>query len=305
METDEGRTGMNDIAIYTKGLTRRFDDFVAVDNLNLRVRKGEIYGFLGSNGSGKSTTIRMLCGVLEPSAGTISILGSDMATAREQIKQRIGYMSQRFSLYEELTMRENLYFYAGMYGLPRSESRTRSEEVIQIAGVEELGDRPVHTITGGWRQRLALGCAILHRPELLFLDEPTSGVDPQVRRLFWNIIRKLAAKGTTILVTTHFMDEAEHCDRVGFMHAGRLIAEGSPHELKESLPGVLWELPVPEGIAPWDASRRLGENAYVYGRNLRVLSGENEEPIEGAHEVSPTLEDVFVYRIRTEQARLS
>lgn len=294
---------MNGIAIHADGLTRRFGDFVAVDHLQLRVRAGEIYGFLGSNGSGKSTTIRMLCGVLAPSEGSAQVLGYDVVTQMEKVKSHIGYMSQKFSLYPDLTVAENLSFYAGIYGLPHEQRAARIDEVLELAGVAEFRNRMVKTITGGWRQRLALGCALLHRPQLLFLDEPTSGADPEVRSLFWDIIRELAARGTTIMVTTHFMDEAEDCDRVGFMHAGRLIAEGTPAELQADLPGALWEMPLPEGVDPWEACRAIGAEAYVYGRQVRVLLPAGEVPAREAYTVAPTLEDAFVYRIREERAR--
>lgn len=220
-------------AVVVKELTKAFGDHLAVNSISFEVRTGEIFGFLGPNGSGKSTTIRMICGILTPSAGAGTVLGYDIYKETEKIKQNIGYMSQKFSLYEELTVRENLQFYAGIYGLDTALTRQRISEIIELANLEDREHFRAGNLSGGWKQRLALGCALLHRPPLLFLDEPTAGVDPVSRRIFWEIIRYLSREGITVFVTTHYMDEAEFCDTIGFINAGRLAAFGSPQQLKE------------------------------------------------------------------------
>lgn len=219
-------------AVILEKLTKRFDSFVAVDSISVEVRAGEIFGFLGPNGAGKSTTIRILCGLLAPSEGRAVVGGFDVATEPEQVKHSIGYMSQKFSLYDDLTVEENIEFFAGIYGVPRSERGARTEHAVRMAGLEERRSTLTRLLAGGWKQRLALGCATLHDPPILFLDEPTSGVDPLARRSFWDFIYDLAAAGRTIFVTTHYMDEAEYCHRVALMHRGRIIALGSPAELK-------------------------------------------------------------------------
>ena len=290
-----------DYVIETRDLTKRFRDFTAVDRLRLAVPRGAIYGFIGSNGSGKSTAIRMICGLLAPTAGTALVLGKDTAREPDRVKQAIGYMSQKFSLYLDLTAEENLDFYGSLYGLGKEERRARMEDVFARMRLEDRRRVPAGSLSGGQRQRLALGCAILHRPELLILDEPTSAVDPASRRLFWNLLAGLAAGGrTTILVTTHFMDEAEHCDRIGFLQAGRLIAEGSPAELKARLPGVLWSLrfPAPEdAAAAFAASGLPALETYTFGRQYRVLLPPDIEPPAALHPVREELsmEDVFIY----------
>ncbi len=220
------------LAVETRGLTRRFGKVVAVDHLDLHVRRGELYGFLGPNGAGKSTTLRMLCGILEPSEGDGWVLGFDLRREAERVKAAIGYMSQRFSLYDDLTVTENLAFYARVYEVPRA---TRAARLAQMMRLADLGGRErqlAGELSGGYRQRLALSCALVHQPRLIFLDEPTAGVDPVSRRTFWALIRRLADEGTTILVTTHYMDEAELCDTLGFIYQGRLIAQGPPARIK-------------------------------------------------------------------------
>lgn len=219
------------VAIHCEQLTKRFGDRVAVNNLTLTVPKGSIYGFLGPNGSGKSTTIRMLCGLLTPTTGKGTVLGFDVMTQSEEIKQRIGYMSQKFSLYEDLTVEENLDFYAGVYQLNVAERKQRKKELIEMAGLMGREKQLAGSLSGGWKQRLALSCALLHKPELLILDEPTAGVDPVSRRIFWEVIHQLADEGITVLVTTHYMDEAQTCDWIGFIFFGDLLAEGTPQEL--------------------------------------------------------------------------
>lgn len=222
-------------AIACQNLTKDFGKRRVVDRVTLSVPKGSIFGFLGPNGSGKSTTIRMLCGLLTPTSGSGQVLGYDILKESETIKQHIGYMSQKFSLYEDLTVAENLDFYAGIYGLSRRQAASRKRELIELAGLGGREDQLAGTLSGGWKQRLALSCALLHRPELLILDEPTAGVDPVSRRVFWDIIRQMAKEGITILVSTHYMDEAAACDRIGFIFYGRLLAVGTPRELMQRL----------------------------------------------------------------------
>jgi ABC-2 type transport system ATP-binding protein len=224
-------------AIEVHGLTRRFGQFVAVDNLSFTVARGEIFGFLGSNGAGKSTTIRMLCGLLRPTAGTALVDGIDVGREPEAVKQRIGYMSQRFSLYELLTVDQNIRFWGGIYGLTGSRIEARREFVIEMAGLRGRETTLARDLSGGWRQRLALGCAILHEPPILFLDEPTGGVDPLARRQFWRLIDDLSQSGVTVLVTTHYLDEAERCHRVALIHAGALAAIGTTREVKKIFDG--------------------------------------------------------------------
>ncbi len=226
-------------AVATHDLTRRFGDFVAVRELTLSIPTGEVFGLLGPNGSGKTTTIRMLCGLLAPTSGTASVAGLDVAKEPDRIKQKIGYMSQKFGLYEDLTVAENLEFYAGIYGL--GDVASRLQEVVGFLGLGERLPQLVGTLSGGWKQRLALGCAILHTPAVLFLDEPTAGVDPAARRGFWRTIKQLAEGGTTVLVTTHYMDEAERCDRLALMSRGHLIALGSPAEVASQVGGATLE----------------------------------------------------------------
>jgi len=221
-------------AVQAEGLTKRFGEFVAVDHVDLAIARGDIFGFLGPNGAGKSTTIRMLCGLMAPSAGRAEVLGLDVVREPELIRARIGYMSQRSSLYNDLTVSELLNFYARVYGLADAERRGKVAGWIDRAGLGGRERQLVGTLSGGWRQRLALGCAILHRPELLLLDEPTSGTDPVQRREFWELIYRFSDEGTTVLVTTHYMDEAEHCGTLAFIHGGRIIARGGPAAIKRA-----------------------------------------------------------------------
>ena len=221
-------------AVQAEGLTKRFGGFVAVDHVDLAIKRGDIFGFLGPNGAGKSTTIRMLCGLMTPSKGRAEVLGLDVAREPEMIRSRIGYMSQRSSLYNDLTVSELLNFYARVYGLSDAERRGKVAGWIERAGLDGRERQLVGTLSGGWRQRLALGCAILHRPELLLLDEPTSGTDPVQRREFWELIYRFGDEGTTVLVTTHYMDEAEHCGTLAFIHGGRIIAQGTPAGIKRA-----------------------------------------------------------------------
>ena len=225
-----------EISVSARDLTRRFGDFVAVNRVRFDVRKGEVFGFLGPNGAGKSTTIRMLCGLLAPTEGEATVAGFDVRTQAESVKRNIGYMSQRFSLYEDLTVEENIDFFGGIYRIPPGRRRERKEWAVRMAGLSDhLRTRTGH-LSGGWKQRLALGCAILHEPPVLFLDEPTSGTDPISRRSFWDLVYALSGGGTTVFLTTHHMDEAEHCDRLGLVYRGELAAIGSPAELRAGAP---------------------------------------------------------------------
>ena len=297
-------------AIEVRGLTRRFGAFVAVNDLTFDVRKGEIFGFLGANGAGKSTTIRMLCGLLRPTAGTARVGGIDVGRDPEAVKQRIGYMSQRFSLYEKLTVDQNIDFFGGIYGLSDERLAARRAFVLDMAGLGGRESTLTHDLSAGWRQRLSLVCAILHEPPIVFLDEPTSGVDPLSRRRFWRLIKELARGGTTVLVTTHYLDEAEHCDRIAIIHAGRLAALGTPAELKDMFADrLILEIRAPN---PVDAMHRLDEipeieKTSIFGTSVHaVLRTRDISPamiaarlrdagIEAEiNVVEPSLEDVFL-----------
>jgi ABC-2 type transport system ATP-binding protein len=265
--------------IAVKDLTRRFGDFLAVDHISYEIEPGQVVGYLGPNGSGKTTTIRMLLGLLRPSEGTAQVLGYDAARQSEQVRARTGYMSQKFALYDELTARENLAFYAGVYGV---RGRQRVNELIEQLGLASAANQQVRNLSAGWRQRLALAAAIVHQPKLLLLDEPTSGVDPIARRAFWDLIYNLVGQGITILVTTHYMDEAEYCSRVAILNNGRLLALDTPTRLKESLPGRMWEIKLvsddPDRAEPLLpvldllAARPGVLRASLAGDHLRVLS---------------------------------
>jgi ABC-2 type transport system ATP-binding protein len=261
-------------AISVVDLTRRFGDFVAVKQLSFEVRSGEIFGFLGSNGAGKSTTIRMLCGLLKPTSGTAMVGGLDVGRDPEGVKRRIGYMSQRFSLYEQLTVDQNIRFFGGLYGLRGEQFEARRAFVLDMAGLRGRERTRATELAGGWRQRLALGCAILHEPPIVFLDEPTGGVDPLSRRQFWSLIDNLSASGVTVLVTTHYLDEAEHCHRVAIIDGGRLAALGTTHELKQVFAGrAILEV---RAAQPVEAMRLLDgmpdvEKTSVFGTAVHVV----------------------------------
>jgi ABC-2 type transport system ATP-binding protein len=282
---------------------------VAVNRVSFEIRAGEIWGFLGPNGAGKSTTIRMLTGILDPSEGAAQVLGYDVRRDPEEIKARIGYMSQRFSLYPDLTVRENLEFYAGIYGLAGAALAGQVDKWLGRSGLTDRQHDVTTTLSGGFRQRLALGCAVLHRPSMVFLDEPTAGVDPVSRRQFWDLIDRFAAEGTTIMVTTHYMDEAEHCDRLAFIYEGRIIAQGTPAEIKQRLPGAVLEIRVDPVIPALAALEGLPEvqDAALYGAAIHAVvpTAAAAGPLE-AHlraqgfnvdsvaAILPSLEDVFV-----------
>jgi ABC-2 type transport system ATP-binding protein len=304
------------IAIEARALTKTYGDLLAVDRLSLSVGTGEVFAFLGPNGSGKTTTIRMLCGIITPSSGDGHVLGFDIATHSEDIKARIGYMSQRFALYEDLTVRENLAFYAGVYQVPRSRREARLGELIAMAGLTGRERQLAGQVSGGWKQRLALGCAIVHQPPLLFLDEPTAGVDPVSRRSFWTLIYGLARDGVTIFLTTHYIDEAEHADRVALMLGGRMVALASPRELRETgLSGTLLEVQAEPAVLALDLLPKMPgvREVTLYGTLLHVLVDGGSADQLGAEmremglrvlsirEIKPSLEDVFVSRIRAGQ----
>ena len=298
-------------AIDVRDLSRRFGAFVAVDQISFDVRPGEIFGFLGSNGAGKSTTIRMLCGLLRPTSGTAIVGGVDVGGDPEGVKRRIGYMSQRFSLYERLTVDQNIAFFSGIYGLRGEAAADRRAFVLDMAGLRGREGALTGELSSGWRQRLALGCAILHQPPIVFLDEPTGGVDPLSRRQFWSLIRSLAAKGVAVLVTTHYLDEAEHCDRVAIIQAGRLAAFGTVAELKHTFASrpileVRAAEPV-EAMRALDAMREV-EKTSIFGTAVHaVLRSPETSPesvartlaaagisVIGCAIVPPSLEDVFL-----------
>lgn len=298
-------------AVETRDLTRTFGAFTAVDQISLKIRQGGIYGFLGPNGSGKSTTIRMLCGIIEPSAGSGEVMGLDIVSQSEQIKAKIGYMSQKFSLYDDLTVRENLEFYAGLYSLPASLKNERIAEMIRMAGLTGRENELTANLSGGWKQRLALGSSILHRPQILFLDEPTGGVDPKSRRMFWGIIYDLAAAGTTVMVTTHFMDEAEHCDEIGFIFEGRLIASDTPSGLKRSIPGRLLKIRSDDPLGLIAELARQGMpilDAYAQGAAVHLQVAEMDlgkyENLQGKL-IQPSLEDVFVHFVKQKRQEVA
>lgn len=274
---------MAEPAIVARDLVKRFGTFTAVDGVSFEVAAGEVFGYLGPNGSGKTTTIRMLLGLLRPTSGTATVLGRDIARDADRIRSHVGYMSQRFALYDELTVRENLAFYAGLYGLSGPEAAPRLREVTALVGLGGRDNEPAGQLPGGWRQRLALAIALVHRPALLLLDEPTSGVDPEARRAFWDLIYDLAEGGTTVLVSTHYMDEAEHCSRLGIMSRGRLLALGTPEALERTaVGGDAWDievaplLPALEAVERFPGIRRaglLGDRVHVIARPGAYTAG--------------------------------
>jgi ABC-2 type transport system ATP-binding protein len=305
---------MNDLAIEVHDLTKRFGRFTAVDRVSFTVKRGEIFGFLGANGAGKSTTIRMLCGLLQATSGTASVGGYDIAQQTDLVKQHIGYMSQRFSLYDDLTVEQNIRFFGGVYGLSERRLQERMGWVLSMADLQGREESMTKTLSGGWKQRLALGCAILHEPPIIFLDEPTGGVDPISRRNFWELINRLSGEGVTVLVTTHFLDEAEYCNDIILINAGRLIAGGSPTALKTThITAPLLEVSLDSGsivealeairVQPWAVETSVfGTKLHVMvaeeaaGRQAirRALSGTGMV-IGHIERIIPSLEDVFLY----------
>jgi ABC-2 type transport system ATP-binding protein len=299
------------IPVIAHDLVKRFGDFVAVDRINLEARTGEIVGFLGPNGAGKSTTIRMLCGLLRPTAGQALVAGYDVAREPEQVRRRIGYMSQKFSLYNDLQVIENIRFFASMYDVPASALKERAEWVLDMAGLAGRESTITGTLPSGWKQRLALGCAVLHRPPILFLDEPTSGVDPISRRQFWELIHTMAAEGVTVLVTTHYMDEAEYCNRLVLIFQGRIVASGSPTELKQqAMTGellliecaplglaldVLQQAPDVKDVAVFgNALHVVVQDARAAIPRLRVVLSGQGVAVSRIEPIRASLEDVFV-----------
>nr|HID12727.1 ABC transporter ATP-binding protein [Anaerolineae bacterium] len=322
---------VNDYAVEVVNLTKKFGDFTAVDGVTFSIRRGEIFGFLGPNGAGKTTTIRMLLGLLRPTSGQGTVLGYDIVRQAEEIRRHIGYMSQRFSLYQDLTVSENLDFYGRTYGVRGQMLRKRKRFAIEMAGLEGRERELTRNLSGGWKQRLALGAAILHEPEMLFLDEPTAGVDPISRRAFWDLLYRLAEDGTTIFVTTHYMDEAEHCQDLAFIHNGRIIAQGSPEEIKlhkmqgqvleidctqpDVAIGILRQLTSPpvEGIE----GGPLFDEVALYGALIHVVAegvaehkpriaqalAEVGVQVRAMDIIAPSLEDVFIANVRNNTDR--
>ncbi len=306
--------------VTLRDLEKRFGDFVAVNRISLDVKKGEIFGFLGPNGAGKSTTIRMLCGLLEPTSGRGTVAGFDILTEREEIKRSIGYMSQKFSLYDDLTVEENINFYSGIYRIPKGRKAERKAWVLEMAGLQTQAHNRTSLLPAGWKQRLSLGCALLHEPPVLFLDEPTSGVDPLSRRSFWDLIYELAGLGVTVFVTTHYMEEAEYCDRLGLIYRGELVAVGTPGELKERLMEdqvlrIACDRPQ-EALAVVSAAEGV-RDAALFGHEIHLITEDAEHlapalhktlkdaghAVESIERITPSLEDVFVSLIEARDRR--
>lgn len=310
---------MSAVAVELRELSKHFGAFKAVDRVSLSVGEGEIFGFLGANGAGKSTTIRMLCGLLKPTSGTGTILGIDVGQDPEGVKRRIGYMSQRFSLYDDLTVAQNLRFFGGVYGLRGREAREREAWAVHMAGLEGKEGRLTGELPGGWKQRLALACAVMHRPRVVFLDEPTSGVDPISRRRFWRLIDEMSVEGITVFVTTHYLDEAEYCHRLALIHAGRLVALGTVSDLKRVFAGrAVLEVVAPRvgealeaiGAEPWAIETSVfGTRVHVVvqdadegrARIESLLSARGNAP-SSLERILPSLEDVFIHHVEEAEA---
>ncbi|MHB1048929.1 MAG: ABC transporter ATP-binding protein [Bacteroidota bacterium] len=306
--------------IEVEQLTKRFGNFTAVDHINFSVKQGEIFGFLGANGAGKSTTIRMLCALLTSTEGTARVGGYDINTQPTKVKESIGYMSQKFSLYDDLTVEENIDFFGRVYGLSRRELSERKEWVLSMANLHGREDSITKTLSGGWKQRLALGCAVLHRPRIVFLDEPTSGVDPVMRRKFWELINDMSSEGITVMVTTHFLEEAEYCNDIILINAGKIIATGSPKELKQNyIHHPILEVQCSNVVEamekisdePWALETsvfgtylhvNVQDEALGIERIKQVLSNQNID-ILGIERITPSLEDVFIYLLEREGER--
>jgi ABC-2 type transport system ATP-binding protein len=307
---------MSEYAVEVVNLTKKFGDFTAVDGVTFHIRRREIFGFLGPNGAGKTTTIRVLLGLLRPTSGHAAVLGFDVVRQAEEIRKHIGYMSQRFSLYQDLTVGENLDFYGRTYGVRGERLRERKRFVIEMAGLEGRERELTRNLSGGWKQRLALGAAILHEPEMLFLDEPTAGVDPISRRAFWDLLYQLAEEeGTTIFVTTHYMDEAEHCQDLAFIHGGHIIAQGSPEEIKlHKMQGQVLEIDCTQPDEAIGVLRQMGmfEEVALYGALIHVVAegvaehqprigralAEAGIQVRAMDVIAPSLEDVFISNVR-------
>jgi ABC-2 type transport system ATP-binding protein len=308
---EKGHMAESSNSVVLQGLTKRFGSFVAVNRINLEVRAGEVFGFLGPNGAGKSTTIRMLCGLLRPTGGSAHVAGFDVAQKPEMVRQNIGYMSQKFSLYNDLRVIENIRLFAGLYSVPASQLQSRIDWVLEMANLKGQERLITATLPGGWKQRLALGCAVLHKPPILFLDEPTSGVDPIARRQFWELIHQMADEGVTVFVTTHYMEEAEYCNRLALIFRGAIVALGSPSELKQnsirgelllvectplgdaleilqSVPGVM------DAAVFGNALHLVVENSQTAPAQVRTSLAERNIAVQRIEKIRPSLEDVFV-----------
>jgi ABC-2 type transport system ATP-binding protein len=307
--------------VQAVNLRRMFGDFVAVDNITLSVEKGEVFGFLGPNGAGKTTTVKMLCGLLMPSSGSAQVAGFDIATQPDDVKSSIGYMSQKFSLYSDLTVSENIDFFGNIYGMDNSRLKVRKKEIIKLTGLEGKEHVITSTLSVGWKQRLALGCSVIHEPRILFLDEPTAGVDPDSRRMFWDLIYSLAQKGMTMFVTTHYMDEAENCTRLGFIYNGKMVASGTPLEIKRTrMTGTIIEI---DTDAPSDTLKLIKpmeamDEVSFFGRlihavtttpagtveqtikNIAQLMKQNGITVNRINTIPPSLEDIFISLIKQE-----
>ncbi|MDP2207540.1 MAG: ABC transporter ATP-binding protein [Bacteroidota bacterium] len=313
---------MSQLAIEVNEITKMFGNFTAVDKVSFGVKQGEIFGFLGANGAGKSTTIRMLIGLLEPTSGQAKVGGYDVKTQTDLLKKNIGYMSQKFSLYEDMTVEENIHFYGGVYGLSKEKVKERKKWVLEMAGLQGRDKSLTKTLSGGWKQRLALGCAILHEPKILFLDEPTSGVDPVSRRNFWDLINELSSQGVTILVTTHYLDEAEYCNNIILINAGRLIAQGSPKELKtEHITFPILEVETDNVVTalellrtqPWVVEisvfgtyLHVGVSELDLGKNaIRLTLATKGIQIQRIEQIVPSLEDVFLHLLEQDMKKVA
>ena len=311
---------MNDYVVEVESLEKRFGSFVAVDQISFQVRAGQIFGFLGPNGSGKSTTIRMLCGILMPTSGKARVLGYDVIREPDRVKEKIGYMSQKFSLYDDLTVRENIRFYSGLYQISKVKQEERARWVIDMAGLAERENSMTGELAGGWKQRLALGCAILHEPPVLFLDEPTSGVDPVSRRNFWQLIQTLSERGVTVFVTTHYMEEAEYCDTLALIYRGRIVVQGSSGTLKrEAMPEDVYELNCGEPMAAMEVLRGVPgiREIALFGKLLHLMVrrgfpiieevkkvlGPRGIPVKEFSRTLPSLEDVFVALVKEDDRK--
>lgn len=303
-------------AIEIENLTKIFDKFTAVNNVGFKVKKGDVFGFLGPNGSGKTTVIRMIMGLISPTSGTGKVLGYDITTDNEKIRSHIGYMSQKFSLYDDLTVDENLDFYAGVYCVPKGKIDKKKKEILEMSDLVGKENMITSNLSGGWKQRLALGCSIIHEPEILLLDEPTGGVDPIARRQFWDVIYDLSKKGVTVLVTTHYMDEAEHCNSIGFLYYGNILSLDTPNAMKEKIiDGDIVEIKVNNTLKSIELLKEKCNvrDASVYGAGIHVMTKPGVNLIElkeyliqnhinviSIKKVRPTLEDVFIFLVEKE-----
>ena len=308
-------------AIEIKHLTRKFGKFTAVNDVSFNVKKGEVFGFLGPNGSGKTTVIRMLMGLISPTSGKGKVLGYDIAKDNDKIREEIGYMSQKFSLYEDLTVEENLDFYGGIYGLSKDKLAIKKKEILKMADLKGREKMITSNLSGGWKQRLALGCAIIHEPKILFLDEPTGGVDPIARRNFWDLIYKLSEEGVTILVTTHYMDEAEHCNTIGFIYYGNLLTLDTPNNMREkAIDGDIIEIKVNDTLKTIEILKTKDKvrEASVYGAGVHALVEtdlpltelehyliKHEIGLSSIKKVKPSLEDVFIFLVNEENKNVA